>query len=350
MLFFMLAAASCREIEQVSDPAEQEFVLRWESGAAKGSFDSTRSSYDMDENRIESLIIYVYKEGVLYESRQVAMDNLLSSSSRLALQRGYHYSFYILANFDDYGEISVPVKESEIKDIRLYECAVRAVENGRSPMSGSIEGFYVDRGVNFCIVELERLVGRLDFVIDKSALQKEKITVKSVRLRQAADDICPFRTSSEAITVYDGDYASSEDLENINCGGKISFYMLENARGVLLPGNQDHWAKVPDNISSEASFCTYLEVSAVYTAPGILGENLKYRLYLGEDNCSDFNVGRNKINTLTLTTTGEGVFRSSWKVELGEYLDSRELHFSENRLEIHPLLSDKAALRVLTSP
>lgn len=343
MLFFVLAAASCREIDIVSDPGDTELLLKWESS-------STRSSYNLDENKIESLIVYIYKEGVLFDRLPVSKENLTNSSLRLTLHKGYHYSFYILANLDDFDDLPAPKDETFLKDMRLYDCAASAVEGGYAPMAGSMENLYVDRGVNFCIVELDRLVSRLDFVIDKSGLQKEKITVKSVRLRQAAADICPFLPSSEALTVYDGDYASSEDLENINSGGKISFYMLENAKGVLLPGNQDHWAKIPDNISSEASFCTYLEVSAVYTAPGILGENLKYRLYLGEDNCSDFNVGRNKINTLTLTTTGEGVFRSSWKVELGEYVDSRELHFSENRLEIHPLLSDKAQLRVLTSP
>lgn len=348
----MLWALACQDSGSLSNVNSQgELVLRWVTAPSQGVDSGSKSAFAPDEDALSSLYLYIYKEGKLDKEVDVSAEELSRGEISLSLDVGQVYDVYALANAPS---IHAPADESGMELLCVGAESAAALESGVVPMAGRCMGVRASgkggHAAGVCELLLERLAGRLDFVIDRSSLDGVSIDVRSVRIRQSAADVRPFASFSEAQSVYDGDYASEEDVMRLNAGGKVSFYMLENARGVLLPGNVDHWAKVPASIPSESALCTYLEVCAVYRAPGILGENLTYRLYLGEDNCSDFTVGRNKVNTLTLIPTGEGAFRSSWKVEMGEYEDSRQLHFLMHEIDICAPVNSEAFLAVFTDP
>jgi hypothetical protein len=146
--------------------------------------------------------------------------------------------------------------------------------------------------------------------------------------------VYPFGTDSRAETPSDvsyGDYASSQDLQSINSGGNISFYAYENCQGVLLPDNPHAESKIPLSIPANEKLCTYLEMTASfsgkYDGVNVSSDNVKYRFYLGADNCSDFNVKRNTDINVHLKVTEDRIFDESWRVDYGADLPEVDYGF-----------------------
>lgn len=118
----------------------------------------------------------------------------------------------------------------------------------------------------------------------------------------------------------------------------VPVFMFENLQGVMDHASGNEIKKAPD--VGKEKYCSYIEVVADYLyTPQATGDNqkyisgpIKYRLYLGENITSDFNVHRNKHYQVTLSlkgmgglvedgkTDGEGNFiaegaDASWRVE-----------------------------------
>lgn len=300
----------------------------------------TRSGCAVDETAVGDVNVYAYADGRLAAETYCAdYGGTGGSGLSLELQSGKAYEIYALANV---GQVHAPTELSALRAMRLpAHTGVRAggaLAEYPQPLpmaympDGPLEVSAERTGV---ALKLTRLVSRVNFSFDRSGLAHSAVEITSVRVRQAASDVTPFEACGKALATDDGDLAGESDLAVLNAsgGGTASFYVPENCRGVLLPGNTDHWAKVPENLPvQERNLCTYLEVKGTYTSPGVVGDNLVYRLYLGGDNCSDFSLRRNLDYTVTLSATDDGVFLSSWKVELGEYEDCRELRFDRDTL------------------
>ena len=95
----------------------------------------------------------------------------------------------------------------------------------------------------------------------------------------------------------------------------MSFYALENRQGVLLPDNDDPWNKTPLSLDEKADLCTYLEVNCRLDGSGLCVGDVVYRLYLGQDNCTDFNIYRNSVLEVSLYLTVDGMKEAiSWRV------------------------------------
>ena len=166
-------------------------------------------------------------------------------------------------------------------------------------------------------MRLERLAARIGFTLDASLVNGLKIT--SARICQSASVVRPFESGGSKITCeeesLDGDYATDQDLKNLNDGKTIYFYSLENVQDNLLPQNKDPWQKIPDALGSKAELCTYIEAIGTFEEGFLFKGSVTYRFYLGKDNTSDFSVIRNSDMHVTLTLTGEGLTEISWKVE-----------------------------------
>ncbi len=168
--------------------------------------------------------------------------------------------------------------------------------------------------------------------LDKK-LSRTDFTVSGVQILQAATDVTPFSPLSSAQSVCEGDAASSLDVDALNRGEEVCFYVPENSGGLLLPGNLDQWKKVPSQIGGKAALCSYMQVWGSWSTPGASAD-VTYRMYLGKDNCSDFSVDGNTESLLTLSLTDEGVFAASWKVEMRNLQDGRRLRFPAPTLSL----------------
>lgn len=277
----------------------------------------TRSSISVSDTKVADINIYVYYDGML----EASVYEKSPQSVSLSLMNGRKYNLYALSNM---GEIEGPVSEDELI---AMDYSIEAISDmsGGLPMSWSQKSFTVSGSAPKASVTLERLVSRIRFSIDKSAL--DGLSVTSVQLKQGALRATPFISGSKAAStseVGDGDYATSSDITSLNSGNTVTFYALENCQGVLLPNNKEASSKVPEEIADKSALCTYLEMTASfsgkYEGVDVSSDNVKYRFYLGEDNCTDFNVIRNKDVKINLKVTEDRIFDESWRVSYGEDL------------------------------
>lgn len=281
----------------------------------------TRSSISASETAVANLNLLVYYDGKLEASSYIESPTSFSMS----LVKGRTYNMYALANM---GKVTAPATEDQMRSYQYSISKITDIKQGL-PMCWTIEGKTISGTSPSISIILERMVSRINFNIDSSEL--EDFTVTAVRLRQGALKMYPFfengsggsRASSPS-DVGDGDWASSSDLTKLNAGGKATFYALENCQGVLLPGNKSAESKIPSEIPSSADLCTYLEMTASYSGEyegvPVSSDNVVYRFYIGNDNCSDFNVIRNNDVDISLTVTRERIFDESWRVSYGEDL------------------------------
>ena len=277
----------------------------------------TRSSIDADEDALEDINLYAYCDGKL----EAMLYTQSPEDIRMKLYKGRTYNMYALANM---GEVEAPISEEDMKDHRYSVGSLREIE-GAFPMAWMKEGFTIEGSSPFLGISLERLLARISFSIDRSELDDFQVT--AIKLRQGALGVYPFREESRAESasdVADGDWASASDLSTVTAGGEIAFYALENRQGVLMPGNSDPCSKTPDGIPDNSELCTYLEMTSSYSGQyqgvTVSSDNVTYRFYLGEDNCTDFNVIRNKDVKINLKVTEDRIFDESWRVSYGEDL------------------------------
>ncbi len=310
------------EAELTPPPAGGETVVKV---VAESSGDGLRSGLGLDEDRIGTLCVYAYHNGVL------ARESFSTgAASELVLTFGLSYNIYALANV---GEVHGPPAEGELLAMRLDLPGAGTVEDGMMPMV-SLGGQTVLAGENAegITIFMQRLMGRYALSVE-SRMEKAGFELLSVRLRNAALDVTPFTSDSKALRVGDGDSLTVAECQAVRNGQTRCFYILENCRGNLLPSNMDPAGKNPAALGEEAALCTYLELEGIWTTGGARGR-LKYRMYLGRDNCSDFSILRNTSFTLKVILTDEGSLESGWKVEMDGLEDSRTLAFSTRELTV----------------
>ena len=301
-----------------SVPLEEETVeVPVEFVVSSADSTETKSSISASETRVVDINIYAYSCGKLEKAGYFKS----SQPFTLSLYKGRSYNLYAISNM---GEIPPPVIEEELHTTKLSMGAMSYIEGG-FPMSWTQEGFSITGTSPKVSITLVRLISRIRFSLDKSEVTN--FVVKAVRLCQSAFQVFPFDEDSRAESAYEvgnGDYASSADLNTINTGGTITFYAYENCQGILLAGNQKAESKIPTNIPTNANLCTYLEMTASYSGEyegvDVSSDNVKYRFYLGEDNCSNFNVRRNTDIQVKLKVTDDHIFDESWKISYGEPL------------------------------
>ena len=317
---FLLCGLSCsREQEGSGDAFSCVNVQASVQGLSK-------SLYGGADDAITEINVYAYRDGMLACSAYGSGGEI-----SLNLVQGYTYRLYVLANV---GEREAPALESGLGDYRVALPAAATFAAAGLPMASRHgTAFHAARPSATLSIELERLVGKVCLCIEKN-LSRTDFQVAGVRILQAAADVTPFAAGSCAVGTVEGDAASAADIAALNRGEEVYFYVPENSAGVLLPDNQDQWKKVPSKIGRYAERCTYMQVWGAWSTPGASAE-VTYRMYLGRDNCSDFNVDANTESLLTLSLTDEGVFTASWKVEMRNLLDGRRLHFSSRTLSLN---------------
>lgn len=269
---------------------------------------STRSSFTTEEDAVSNLNILVYRAGELITSAYT--EDVDESVIILRLAKGEQYNLYALANC---GEVSLKT-ESELLAYQYTIPSLSSLNNGY-PMCWSRTDFTISTIVPDVSIELERLVAKVSFSLDPGVLDGLEVT--SVRLMQSSKVVSPFglnRAAASSSQVMAGDYASATDLTQLNNGGSIIMYVPENCQGTLLEGNTDPWGKTPDNIS-KGDVCTYIEVGCSFSEGFALSGDVIYRMYLGNDNCANFDVVRNSIYNISLLLTGDGLNEVSWKVD-----------------------------------
>lgn len=335
-LLFLLSMVSCHEAVDGNGKSDEEtevtFLVEYSDGL-------TKSSLSPDEGGLSDLMIMAYCDGELeaygyYESFEGLTMELDSDKI---------YDLYALANV---GLMEPPGSAGELKEMK-YSIAEISELDSDFPMSWTMTVFSpsLSSQVTICLV---RLVSKVTLTVDCGDTGLE---VSSVRLRQAPLSVRPFEENGSCARqneVAEGDYASGDDLEILNAGGRICFYMFENMQGTLLPDNTDYMQKVLDNRPDREDVCTYLEVNCVFTSGSKEG-GVDYRLYLGKDNITNFDVERNRVISVSLELTEDGFgIKDSWKI-VSDYIQHAE-KVAVNPNVIKIFVGEKMQLTASVSP
>lgn len=304
----ILLTAAC-EIKIIQDSPDEETSDGYST--VRISFSepgNTRSSISPDESKIEFIKVLAYMDGQLVTCAKADGNEDIE----LELRQGV-YNIYALANMHGY---ATPVHESEIIESTYRINSIEDIAD-TIPMCGSGE-ITLHAGDNEEMdIVLERLVSKILLSVNTGVLEGLEIT--SVRLCQGAAVLRPFMEGGSRVLdrseTGNGDYASSIDLEKLNNGRRVLFYIPENCQGVLLPDNSDPWKKSPENIGDAAYLCTYIEMKCRWLDSADYEGEVTYRFYLGENAVTDFNIRRNSVHNMTLFLQENSLEKICWKID-----------------------------------
>lgn len=187
-------------------------------------------------------------------------------------------------------------------------------------------------------VDCRRLFAKIRLTVDHSGLDggKNPDFFKNVKLylRQANCRMQPFGSSSQMALSSDDVIEGDFDPSMVNAS-RMSFdlYVPENMQGTLLPDNdnpamKDYGSIVSKYGADKASLLTYVEFTGeVNVAAGGYGGPVTYRFYLGEDNCSNFDLCRDHLYDVELDFSVNSLFNPYWKVN-ASLNDEREIGIS----------------------
>ena len=316
------AQAACSPVGETGDPAATVTIHIDPEG-----YVHTRSSFTWDEDSIRDIeVVVTTEDGEIHD--------ILYSDSPADLHFtgtvGRLYKLWAAANLG--GKVEAGSLADFTEGVRNVTTA--GIEKTGIPMfsDGSIDVLVAGSG-SHASIPLKRMMARVDFSIDTRFLEHpDGFHVSSVGIFNPVDAYIPFagdirKDHAAEPPGYVFDSAAYLDVILLNQGGTIRLYTFENMQGTLLPGNTDPWRKVPSSISGTGPCCTFLEVVCSYETDTDSCDDIKYRMYLGEDATTNFDVRRNTVYKLTLEPTEEEIRggSGSWKIETGEWEDNVEV-------------------------
>lgn len=298
----------------------------------------TKSIVSVSEAGIADITLFIFQNGKCSEAIYATPTN---GKLSIVSEKGYASDAVI----DVYGVLNMGDRRSAVPeggnpsalaDLKYRMDNITNLNSNGFPMSGSVYNAPV--GTPFTL-HMRRLTAKYGFKINTN-LKYGKFTVTGLKFKNAARYTYPFVEQCKATSTSDvyasaGDYATTANINNLNNGIGVTFYTLENCQGTLLPNNTDPWEKIPSNISTKKDLCTYIEVIGKYQDnSGGLAATHTYRMYLGQDNTTNFDVIRNTMFNYTLSLSDDGFLRANWKAERVVNSDSRSLAFAKSTYEV----------------
>lgn len=325
ILLSALALSSCvKEPEMLPLETEKSYPFTVGVETPENMTGNVRSSFTQgDLERISDLNVFVYHQGSLLEE----CSRYFSDMSSLFLSFPIGMDGFNIYLFGNVGKVSAPENEDEIESLQYV---VESYEDFRRYGFPVAQVYRQFRKGDLAHFKLKRLVGQYDVRMHVSA-ESVEYRIKEVRLYNCAKDVYPFGNDVRA-SVFGcstcvgrclcGDCLSQEDIDELNSGGVVSLYLLENLQGVLLPDNTDRKHKIPSSLelvqSGLAECCTYMEIDADVTTPAARYADAKYRFYLGQDQTTDFSIRRNTLYEVVLDFTQNMVSEEEWRIEAGD--------------------------------
>ena len=239
------------------------------------------------------------------------------------------YDLYVAANLGaDLGERSA----QQLLDYTIG----RQEEYATLPMSAVMTvAIAPDKGtVTLPTLSVRRTVAKIAYNI-RVADKVPDLELRSVRLCSVPGRTTLFTPASAPSTsekdFTDAPLVELPDAARRSCSGVQ--YLFENPQGTV-PSITDQWDKNADNAPACAS---YLMIRATRGS-----RILDYRVYLGENSTTDFNVGRNTSHTLDITISGD----NEVDTRVHGYTLSVTDDFESNRIGDYCVLPFNASLYV----
>ena len=241
------------------------------------------------------------------------------------------YDLYVAAN------LGADLGERSLQQLRTYTIE-RQEEYATLPMSAvmtvAIAPDKENNTVTLPTLSVRRTVAKIAYNI-RVADKVPDLELRSVRLCSVPGHTTLFTPASTPLTsekdFTDAPLVELPDAARRSCSGVQ--YLFENPQGTV-PSITDQRDKNADNAPACAS---YLMIRATRGS-----RILDYRIYLGENNTTDFNVGRNTAHTLDITISGD----NEVDTRVHGYTLSVTDDFESNRIGDYCVLPFNASLYV----
>jgi len=279
----------------------------------------TKVAENIDENSIDNLWVLQFdgqsETSVLVKAVYLSSPDI--SNLNLNLLTGTGQSIYFIANSSDnslFNSSNAPLNTYTILSLKNKTIEYTSendnftgTDNYYLRMSGLYIGDILSSGTSFSI-NLKRLAAKISFSYKSlasinSGEEGAIIKIKSVVLKSIPGNshILSDPNNSNIVeppTVIDY-YTASIGIGDTS--GTIIFYMPENLRG-LIPGNTSPMQKA----SNPPDKSTYLEVRGSYFPSGSSSATkiVTYKIYLGKNAISDYNVNSNINHKVNITFRG----------------------------------------------
>ncbi len=247
-----------------------------------------------DETRIDDINLYLFPaNGAPARHVYAAAEHAVS----LELPDG-RYTLYAIANL---GADSGQLPEAEVQTL-CSKWNPDGSDSGALPMS-AVRTFTVN-GATQVGIELVRVVAKVDFSYTVAADFRNSLSVRSVRLCNVPRFAAFF---GEGRIDAAKECAATEAVPAGSDGYSAVYYLPENLQGenTSIPGQEQ---KVESNAPE---YATYILIEG--EADGL---HVAYRIYLGENNTSDFNIVRNRVYRVEARILGRNTV--DWRVATTE--------------------------------
>ena len=322
-LFYLLLCSCSREVTMPVDSAASERPVTAELRITTEDMLrlATRAT---DEEAIRDINLYLFGR---------SNGQSLHFYSRSALVRFEclpgEYDLYVAAN------LGADLGERSVQQLRTYTIKWQE-EYATLPMSAVMTvAIAPDKGtVTLPTLSVRRTVAKIAYNI-RVADKVPDLELRSVRLCSVPGHTTPFTPASTPSTsekdFTDAPLVELPDAARRSCSGVQ--YLFENPQGTVS-SITDQRDKNADNAPACAS---YLMIRATRGS-----RILDYRIYLGENNTTDFNVGRNTAHTLDITISGD----NEVDTRVHGYTLSVTDDFESNRIGDYCVLPFNASLYV----
>ena len=324
-LFYLLLCSCSREVTMPVDSAASERPVTAELRITTEDMLrlATRAT---DEEAIRDINLYLFGR---------SNGQSLHFYSRSALVRFEclpgEYDLYVAAN------LGADLGERSVQQLRTYTIKWQE-EYATLPMSAvmtvAIAPDKENNTVTLPPLSVRRTVAKIAYNI-RVADKVPDLELRSVRLCSVPGHTTPFTPASTPSTsekdFTDAPLVELPDAARRSCSGVQ--YLFENPQGTV-PSITDQRDKTADNAPACAS---YLMIRATRGS-----RILDYRIYLGENNTTDFNVGRNTAHTLDITISGD----NEVDTRVHGYTLSVTDDFESNRIGDYCVLPFNASLYV----
>ncbi len=318
------------------DPAAETPELGGEGGEVTVQFTfkpeiipeiEVKSVAGADENTIKDIwVIQLNTAGTAqlqapkYISSLTAIGNSYQAYLTLQAQSG---KVYFIANTGNSSLYTSATTQALIEAKTLEVVSESSLfTNSMTPMSGVWTGTPGAMGIEGN-VPLTRAVSKVTLKLSADLPSGETFKPTAIQVRQVPNTLQYFRdpdkitTGMPYPTLASGqtvDYAADKTITTALTATPqtLTWYVPENARGTGTATAQHEKADASLMPSGQSAYCTYIEIAGDYLLSGSL-HNVFYRIYLGADNTSDYNLLRNR--NYTLNTVIKGINEADTRVE-----------------------------------
>lgn len=281
-----------------------------------------RSVTDVDERLIKDLWVIQLNEAGTAQLQEPQYITSLTAGPRdykvaVPLVRSAS-RVYFIANTHDTEAYKGKTTTADVESVTMAVASETSIANADGILMSAVWTGTPDLLGIAGQVSLSRAIAKVNFKLDASLPKGESFLLTSVQIKQVPNKLHGYRDAATTgvfpvtptVINYDPTRYTKVNLTIANPQA-LWWYLPENARGTGTATVQgDKASKSP---TDQKDYCTYIEIKGDYLLGTGQGFTSTYKIYLGANNTTDYNLNRNTV--YNVNTTIKGIDAADTRIE-----------------------------------